>query len=527
MTRLPDIIRLTAERHPNAVALAPAPCPIGGYTYLQLLVLVQRGAAVLRAAKLAPGDAVLLFLEAGASWPMAFFSILEAGLVVVPLPVETPVATAAAIAAFAEARVAIVGTRTRGLAAGNCVRCLSVEQLIQPGAGPANAPPGPLPELAVLAFTSGSTRQPRAVELTHANLLANLQAALRLRRAAPGDSFLSMLPPAHLFELMGGLLGPLACGARVVYAPSLLPNRILTALRDERITHALSVPALLQILYEEVVSELVDAGALDPAQRNQSLAETARRLRDEMDELDQERLRTSVRERIGNSFRMLLVGGAALDPAWAEITATVGLHLEVGYGLTEASPIVSAGLASECPPGASGLPLPGVQVRIGDDREILVRGPNVMRGYYRDAESTSAVLKDGWLHTGDHGRLDADGFLFVTGRIKEALVTAAGETLYPEELEPYYASPLFADLCVAGVPGPQGNDVPTLFVVPVTPDVGEPELRRAFDDLQAAAPPRFRVARMVRVAGPLPRTALGKVRRRFLVQQLQARGDLT
>ena len=192
-----------------------------------------------------------------------------------------------------------------------------------------------------------------------------------------------------------------------------------------------------------------------------------------------------------------------------------------------ASPIVSAGLASECPPGSAGRALPGVEVRIGNDREILLRGPNVMHGYYRDAGSTAAMLEGGWLHTGDHGRLDADGFLFVTGRIKEALVTAAGETLYPEEVEPYYASPLCAEHCVAGLPGPHGNDVPTLFVVPAAPDVDEQDLRRAFDDLRAGAPPRFRVAAMVRLAGSLPRTALGKVRRRFLVQQIQTRGDLT
>ena len=241
------------------------------------------------------------------SWPVAFISILDAGLVAVPLPVETPLATAAGIAAFAEAPVAIVGTRTRGLASANSVRCVPVDQLIESRVAPAAARAGPMPELALLAFTSGSTTQPRAVELTHANLLANLEAALQLRQAAPGDSFLSMLPPAHLFELMGGLLGPLACVARVVYAPSLLPNRILAALRDERITHALSVPALLQVLYEEVVSELVDAGVLDPAQRDQSLAETARRLREGMDEHDRTRLRASVRERIGHSLRLLLV----------------------------------------------------------------------------------------------------------------------------------------------------------------------------------------------------------------------------
>jgi long-chain acyl-CoA synthetase len=518
MTRLPDIIRQTAARHPNAVALAPAPGPTGNYSYAQLSALVQRGAVVLRATNLAPGAPVLLFLESGASWPVAFFSILEAGLVAVPLPAETPLATAAGVAAHAGAQVAVVGNRTRGLVAGNSLRCLPVEQLMEPNPTPTTAHSGPFPELAVLAFTSGSTTHPRAVELTHANLLANLQAALLLRRAAPGDSFLSMLPPAHLFELMGGLFGPLACGARVVYAPSLLPNRILAALREERITHALSVPALLQILYQEVVSELVDAGILDPAQRDQSIAETSRRLRDEMDEPDRERLRASARERIGSSLRMLLVGGAALDPAWAEITAAVGLQLEVGYGLTEASPIVSAGLASECPPGSAGRPLPGIEVRIADDHEILVRGPNTMRGYFRDADGTAAVLRDGWLHSGDHGYLDADGFLFVSGRIKEAMVTAAGETLYPEEVEAYYASPLFAEQCVAGLPGPNGNDVPTLFVVPIAPEV---DLRHAFEKLRAAAPPRFRVAGMVRLAGPLPRTALGKVRRRVVALQVQ------
>jgi long-chain acyl-CoA synthetase len=484
---------------------------------------MERGATVLRARGLVPGDHVLLYLEPCAAWPVAFFSALEAGLVAVPLPAETPAATATAVAAVAGARIAVLGQRTHGLAerAGPC--CLPVEELLQTDAAPATAPSLSRPELAVLAFTSGSTSQPRAVELTHANLLANLEALLHVRQAAPGDSFLSMLPPAHLFELMVGLLGPLACGARVVYAPSLLPHRLLAALRDERITHALSVPALLDVVYQEVVDELVDAGVLDPARRNQSVAETVRRLRD-MDGPDLEHMRASIRERIGPSFHTLVIGGAALDPAWAHVAAAVGLRLEVGYGLTEAGPIVSAALAAESPPGSAGRPLPGVEVRVADDHEILVRGPNVMRGYFRDPEATAAALRDGWLHTGDHGHLDTDGFLFVTGRLKEALVTAAGETLYPEEVEPYYDSPFFAERCVAALPGPDGNDLPTLFVVPASPDVGDPELRRAFEDLRAAAPSRLRVAHLVRLTGPLPRTAVGKVRRRAVGEQWQKRG---
>jgi long-chain acyl-CoA synthetase len=528
MTRLPDLVRRTAERYPDAIALAPVPgSPCGGWSYAQLQQRIENAASHLLAFKRRQvDDRVLLYMEPCAAWPAAFFTILEAGLIAVPLPAETPVETAVAVAALADVRVVILGKRTWRLASCFNVRCTPAEQLLEVEKAPSPPPflTGPLPEVAILAFTSGSTSQPRAVELTHANLLSNLEALLQVRQAGPGDAFLSMLPPAHLFELMVGLLAPLACGARVVYAPCRLPNRLLADLRAERITHALSVPALLQVLYEEVVNELVDAGLLLPARRQQSLAETARWLREEMDEPERQRLRGSIRERIGTAFHTLVVGGAALDPAWREIAATAGLRLEVGYGLTEASPIVTFDLASEAPPGSAGRPLPGVEVRVSEDHEILVRGPNITRGYFRDPEGTAAALRDGWLHTGDCGRQDADGFLFVTGRLKEALVTAAGETLYPEELEPYYDSPLFAERCVTGLPDAQGNDVPTLFVVPASPDAGESELRRAFEALRAAAPARLRLGRFVCLGGPLPRTALGKIRRRRLAQEWQKRG---
>jgi long-chain acyl-CoA synthetase len=518
MTRLPELVKISAGRYPDAPALAAVPGVAAGWSYAQLCGLMERGAAGLRGTGLSPGDRVLLLLESCAAWPAAFFAILEAGLVAVPLPAQTPAAAAAALAAFAGARASVVseGTLTRAPPGLPCVR---VERLLQADPSPTATGPGPTTELALLAFTSGCTAKPRAVELTHANLLGNLEGLLRVRRAGPGDSFLSMLPPAHLFELTVGLLGPLACGARVYYAPSPMPQRLLAALRDERITHALSVPALLEVLYQEVLSDLVDAGVVDADRRDQGPAETARRLREEMDDADRARLRAAVRARVGQTWHTLVVGGAALDPAWADVTAAVGLSLEVGYGLTEAGPVVSLALASEAPPGSAGRPLPDVEVRLAPDGEILVRGPGVMRGYFRDPGATAAALRDGWLHTGDHGHLDAEGFLFITGRLKEALVTAAGETLYPEEVEPYYDSPLFAERCVAALPGPQGNDVPALFVVPASADVAEQDLRRAFEELRAAAPARLRVTELVRLDRPLPRTALGKIRRRSLAEQ--------
>ena len=538
MKTLCDVLRQSAERNPDAPAVGwTRAAGGGGFTYRELHGAMRTGAEALRRADLRPGDKVLLHLDARPEWAAALFAILEAGAV--PIPAETPPEIVARAAAFADARAAILGERTQRAADGlRAIRCIDVERLVRPtepengiGECPSTSPTTTDPgqsgtgdlrardddnALAILAFTSGSTDQPRAVELTHANILADLRGLLALREARPGDAFLSMLPPAHLFETTAGLLGPIACGARVVYPGSILPNRLADALREEHITHALCVPALLDALHAEVVDGLVESGHADAARRGQSTAETARRIREELTREDLGKLRDAVRARVGESLHTLIVGGAAIDPAWTEIALALEVRLEVGYGLTEAGPVVSMGLAAECPPGSVGRPLPGISVRVDAHREIQVRGANVARGYHRDPAATAAAFDDGWLRTGDRGHLDADGFLFVTGRIKEAMVAANGETVYPEEAEAYYGSPLFSEFCVAGLRGPNGNDVPALFAVPASPDVRQEALREAYENLRALAPPRFRVQRFVRLDHPLPRTPTGKVRRRTL-----------
>ncbi len=148
-----------------------------------------------------------------------------------------------------------------------------------------------------------------------------------------------------------------------------------------------------------------------------------------------------------------------------------------------------------------------------------------MAGYDGDPSATAAALVDGWLRTGDRGWLDSDGFLFVTGRMKEAIVTEAGTTISPEEIEPAYGDPLFAEFCVVPMAGPCGNDRPVLVVVPVAASTTDEEINEAFARLRAAAPSRCRVERVVRTAGPLPRTATGKIQRRSLAQSLFARSD--
>ena len=141
-----------------------------------------------------------------------------------------------------------------------------------------------------------------------------------------------------------------------------------------------------------------------------------------------------------------------------------------------------------------------------------------MRGYYGDPEATAAVTEEGWLKTGDLGRIDEAGYLYVVGRLKEVMVTGAGETIHPDEMEPHYQSPHFRELCVAALPGGDGNDLPTLFVVPEQHDLPDCDLKQVFAGLRAAAPARMRVAQLVRVEHPLPRTPSGKVCRRLLTE---------
>ena len=511
---LPELLRRNASRFGSSPAVVhPRSTGSGGLSHAGLWNDACRGAAVLRAHRVRPGQRVLLMTKAGPDWVAAFSAIQAAGAIAVPLPVEVERSLASKVAMYTGVKVAIVdrgyGKLKRWFFR---LKTLTPDQLFEGETCSVETDRAP-DDTALLAFTSGSTGRPRIVEISHENVLSNLRALSEIRKAEPEDAVLATLPPAHLFGLTVGLLGPLVCGARVVFPGPPLPNRLLACLREDDITHALAVPALVYELSAQVLEELRDAGAVEKDFVDRDPGRMAEALRSDQS------VRRGVRERIGGKLHTLIVGGAALDPAWAGVLSQLGIRLEVGYGLTETSPIVTAGFAGECPLGSAGRALPGIEVRVDGDGEILVRGPNVMRGYFRDRAASAAVFRDGWLRTGDRGRLDDDGFLFVTGRIKEAMVTASGETIYPDEVESHYAHPLFAELCVAPVSARHGNDIPVLFVVPKSPDLLDDRIQDAFADLRAAAPTRLRLSRIVRLENPLPRTLSGKIRRRFVAQE--------
>lgn len=514
-----DVIHRAAAPYGDRVALQDA-AGARRLTYAEMWSGVERGAAALGHLGLNPGDRVLLALPSGPEWMPAFLSIAHAGLVAVPLPVDTHAGLARLVMMFAGIRAWIGDRRDAAWqAAVDGVPGITPADLDRHAGGPLDPARVDPASTAVVLLTSGSTARPRAVALTHAALRANLRALLAVRDGRPDETLLSTLPPSHAYELVAGQLAPLAAGARIVYAGAPMPNRVIETIRTQMVTRMAIVPALFEALVREVVDGLVTEGVVADACRQMTPMALAARTR-AMPAAERERLRVAVRRHIGDAFRNVTIGGAATDPAWVEVLTAAGVDLDVGYGLTEAGPVVAVGRGGACPAGSVGRPLPGVDVRLAPDGEVLVRTEAAMQEYVGDSSATAAAFDGPWLRTGDRGRMDDAGFLFITGRIKEAIVTSAGESVYPDEIEPYYRSPLFAELAVVPAPGGDGNERPTLVVVPAGPVVDEAAIARAVASLKAAAPARLRVSGVVLRFDPLPRTAAGKIQRRALAEML-------
>jgi len=482
----------------------------------EIAAYAARWQAFLRAEGLAPGDRVALCLKNGIHWVAADQAALGLGLVVVPLYADDNPENVAWCLENSGARLLVAETSRmadalRGVAASlPRVLCVAAD----PGSGhdgveavlPRQAPTfeaAPVEDgaLATICYTSGTAGRPKGVMLTHGNILANVSACERLRLAQSDDVFLSLLPLSHMFERTGGYYLPLAIGAKVTYARSI--SQLAEDLASERPTVMFAVPRV----FEKFAARVNEALAQSPAKKRLFelvVAAGGRAQRREAGLADRivlallrDRVAGPVRSRLGGRMRFAILGGAPLDPAIAWLFLGLGLPVLQGYGMTEASPVISVNRLEGNVPESVGMPLDNVEVRVAADGELLARGPSVMKGYWNNPEASAKSLdREDWLHTGDLAEI-REGRIFIRGRLKDVLVLSNGEKLPPQDVE---LAILGDGVFEQGILIGEGR--PFLALVAVTRETGEKDLIRRANDRLKEFPRYIRVRRVVATREP-------------------------
>ena len=347
------------------------------------------------------------------------------------------------------------------------IRALNLAQLLTLGEKSGGATqPVKHPDLATIIYTSGTTGLPKGVMLSHASMLANAEDATTILPITEADQTISFLPLSHGFERTAGLYTILRAGACIAYGGGTVT--LTKDLGDVRPTLFCCVPRVLELVYRRVLSEresapfakqkilswALDVGkAAGRARTSDSTGEAPlpltlslkHRLADKL-------VFHKLRQVLGGRARFLVSGGAPLNAEIARFFYGAGMTVYEGYGLTEAGPIVACNVPGKNRVGTVGPALPQVSVRIADDGEICVRGPNVMQGYYNKPEETGqSIDADSWLHTGDVGEIDAQGFITITDRKKDLIITSEGENIAPQPIEGLFRQdPLIEEACLIG-----------------------------------------------------------------------------
>jgi long-chain acyl-CoA synthetase len=335
---------------------------------------------------------------------------------------------------------------------------------------------------ALYLYTSGTTGKPKGVILTHDNLLANVESCQRAGDFGSRDGFLCLLPFFHTYAITGTFLLPLLSGSKMVLVDRFHPVKVLGLIQQHKVSVFLAIPSMYRVL-------AATDGKFD-----------------------------------FSSVRFPISGGEPLPNATAEaFEKRFKVPIYEGYGQTEAAPVVTLNRPGARKPGTIGPAVPGVEVAIWDDQnrvlppghvgEIMVRGRNVMQGYHRLPEETAKAIANGWLHTGDLGKLDAEGFVTITGRKKE-LIISAGENIYPREIEEALVQhPKVKEVAVIGIKDDVRGEVPKAFVIPHEGTTIDEKELRAFCRENLA---NYKVPKYFELVSDLPRTPTGKILKRML-----------
>jgi len=469
-------------------------------------------------------DRVAIFMENRPEWVSAFYATLFKGGIAVP--VDYLLSSEELFNIFKDSQPRYVVTSNQNEAKvreaiskiGYQVKVINVDKDLRPPTNSLEFKERDKDDVFVILYTSGTTGNPKGVMLTLGNLDHNVRAVESLGFLNENDRFVAILPFHHTYPLMATVLLPTTLAIPLVFIEKLTPNDILATMNEQRITIMVGVPKLYHVIHHNIMAEIKKL----PAVKRRAVEGALKLFRKVGVKPAQKKFFKQVHDKVGRHLRFMISGGAKLsEEVWKDFEA-MGFSVLEGYGLTETSPLISVNRPNKKKIGSAGLPVDEVEVRVSEKGEIVVRGPNVMKGYYNKPEATKEVIKDGWFYTGDLGYVDEEGFIHITGRAKEVIVLDNGKNVYPEDIElEILKSPYVLE---AGVFYDEGKiralirpDFELLMEEGVE-DIKEfirAELNRTTKHLQ----PYKRVKEFKIIDRELPRTRIGKLRR-FLLPQV-------
>lgn len=433
------------------------------YSYRALARAAKNFTRILHEHHIAPGDRVVLWSENRPAWVAAFWGCVLSGVAVAPIDERHSPEFLLRVVRITEAKAILIGDQVTMPPLDAPVPILRLADLDwESESPPLSFVPGP-DNICQILFTSGATAEPKGVVITHRNILANIvpveREILKYRKYARPFSpvrFLNLLPLSHMFGQAMALFIPPMISGTVVFQRSQNPQEIIRQIKSRRISVVVSVPKILDVLREYVIGRLPETAKSAPA--SEKFWWRWWRYR-------------KTHNLFGLKFWSFIAGGAALDPALEEFWGNLGFAVIQGYGLTETAPIVTLNHPFHARRGTVGKPIAGVQLRIADDGEVLVRGGNVTSGYYNNPEATREAFENGWFHTGDIGELDSTGRLIIKGRKKEMIVLADGRNVFPEDVErALLRAPGVKDAAVIGLPAEGGERVHAVLLLEAAAD---------------------------------------------------------
>ncbi len=473
-------------------------------------------------------DKVVVFAENRLDWVYAFYAALKHGNTMVPVDFMSSAEDVRYILDDCAPALVFCSRETQPVLeqaleqAKAGPRVLVLEDLAEEAA-PGTPTPLPLPprdKTVLLIYTSGTTGSPKGVMLSCDNLLANMEAVSgSVPIFTPEERVLALLPLHHIFPLLGSMMAPLYTGGTSVFPPSMTSEDMLRTLAEQRITIMIGVPRLYSLIHKSIMDKINANG----------LARTLFSVAARVDSRAfSRRLFRKLHDRFGGHIRFMVSGGAKLDETVGRDFTTLGFEVLEGFGMTEAAPMITFTRPGQVRIGSPGPAMECNEVKIVDG-EIVARGRNIMQGYYNRPEETAAVIRDGWLHTGDLGYLDDDGYLHVTGRKKEIIVLSSGKNINPVEIEDKLLamSDVVKEVAVFSHHDSLHAVAVPDFALARKQGIGELE-RHLKEGLIAAynekATPYKKVMQLHLLAEDLPRTRLGKLKRFLLTDMVSAEG---